>query len=440
MDEQDPQHQPPSYAGTTGAAAAGDPHAENLARYGAPLPPPVPRRPRAASPSPANARRRIPRVLAAATALSVLAVAGGAGFVLGRLDHHASPSAGAPATGYAGRGPQQQGGPSPFSGTAPFGGADGRGEGSTEGSPFESADSGTPATADQLTGLVRVASTLKYQDGRAAGTGMILTSDGEVVTNHHVVEGSTRLRVTVMSTGRTYAATVVGTDAEDDLAVLQLQGASGLATVTPDRDPSAVGDAVTAVGDAGGDTSTFTAATGTILATGQDITTRSEAGRPGERLRGLIKISSDVISGDSGGATYDAQGEVLGMTTAASSGGSDVVGFAIPIATVTRIADDLANGTQRARYLYGEPAFLGIGLGGSTTRIGTVFAGTPAAEAGIAAGDTVTRVGTIRVRSAAQLRRAVTTYSPGDHVRLTWTDRTGTSHVAMVTLMAGPIS
>jgi S1-C subfamily serine protease len=383
-------------------------------------------------------------VLAAATTLSVLAVAGGAGFVLGRLGHHASSTAGAPATGYAGRVPQQRGGPSPFSGTAPFGGADrrddGGSEGGTESSPLESADSETPATADQLTGLVRVASTLKYQDGRAAGTGMILTSDGEVVTNHHVVEGSTRLRVTVMSTGRTYAATVVGTDAKDDLAVLQLQGASGLATVTPDRDPSAVGDAVTAVGDAGGDTSTFTAATGTILATGQDITTRSEAGRPGERLRGLIKISSDVISGDSGGATYDAQGEVLGMTTAASSGGSDVVGFAIPIATVSRIAADLENGTQGARYLYGEPAFLGIGLGGSTTRIGTVFAGTPAAEAGIAAGDTVTRVGTIRVRTAAQLRRAVTTYSPGDHVRLTWTDRTGTSHVAVVALMAGPIA
>ena len=151
-------------------------------------------------------------------------------------------------------------------------------------------------------------------------------------------------------------------------------------------------------------------------------------------------ISSDVISGDSGGATYDAQGEVLGMTTAASTGNRDVVGFAIPIATVIRVADDLENGTQSARYAYGSPAFLGIGLGGSSAQVGRLYAGTPAAKAGIVAGDTITRVGTTRVRTAAQLRRAVTSYSPGDHVRLSWTDTGGTTHVAMVTLTAGPIA
>src|SRR6185312_10975067 len=118
---------------------------------------------------------------------------------------------------------------------------------------------------DQLTGLVRVASTLKYQGGRAAGTGMILTSTGEVVTNHHVVQGSTKLQVTVMSTGQTYTATVVGTDARDDVAIIQLQNASGLQTVTPDTDGVALGDSVTTVGDADGDTSTFSAAAGTIL-------------------------------------------------------------------------------------------------------------------------------------------------------------------------------
>ena len=409
-----------------------DPHAENLARYGAPVPPPpVPPTP---APPP---RRRAPRLLAAGTALAVVAAATGAGFALGRLDDHRAASADGPSAGYSGTTPNQQDG-----GTYgnPFGGTPFSGPGGSGGEPFDSSSTGTPATDGQLTGLVRIASTLKYEGGRAAGTGMILTSTGEVVTNHHVVEGSTRLRVTVMSSGATYAATVVGTDAKDDVAVLQLQNASGLQTVTADTDGIATGDAVTAVGDAGGDTSTFTAAVGRILAQDQDITTRSEPGHPGEKLRGLIKISSDVMSGDSGGATYDDQGEVVGMTTAASSGTSDVVGYAIPIARVLSIAGDLENGTQNTRYQYGSPAFLGLGLSGTGTRVAAVYPDTPAARAGITRGDSVTRVGTERVRTAKQLRSAVQGFAPGDRVRIAWTDTGGTSHIASVTLMTGPVT
>jgi S1-C subfamily serine protease len=262
-----------------------------------------------------------------------------------------------------------------------------------------------------------------------------------VVTNHHVVEGSTALRVTVMSTGATYRATVVGTDAQDDVAVLQLTDASGLQTVTPDTDGVSVGDAVTAVGDAGGDTSTFTSAAGKVLAEDQDITTRSEPGHPGEKLRGLIKISSDVMSGDSGGATYDAEGEVVGMTTAASSGTRDVVGFAIPIDRVLSITDDLENGIHNTRYEYGSPAFLGLGLADNGgTQVGAVYPGTPAAQAGISAGDTVTEVGSTQVRTANQLRDAVQALSPGDRVQIAWTDANGTSRVAPVTLIAGPVA
>ena len=205
-----------------------------------------------------------------------------------------------------------------------------------------------------------------------------------------------------MSTGPTYTATVVGTDATDDVAVLQLAGRERAADHHPrHRRQSSVGDAVTAVGDAGGDTSTFSAAAGDDVATeDQSITTRSEPGHAGEKLRGLIKISSDVISGDSGGATYDDEGEVMGMTTAASTGTSDVVGYAIPIAKVARIAGDLENGTQNARYEYGSPAFLGLGLGGTSTRVGIVYPGTPAAGAGVAAGDTITGSAATRVRTA----------------------------------------
>jgi len=297
----------------------------------------------------------------------------------------------------------------------------------------------TRASAAQITGLVRIISTMKYAGGKAAGTGMVLTSDGEVVTNHHVVEGATSVKATVMSTGKTYVARVVGTDAKDDVAVLQLVGASGLSTVTPDTDGVSVGDKVTAVGDANGTTGHLSAATGKVLALGRSITTQSEGTASGERLTGLIQVSSDVVSGDSGGATYDSDGQVVGMTTAASSGG-DVDGYAIPIAKVTRIADDLENGVSGARYDYGRPAFLGIGLDGSTTQVQGVYRGTPAASAGLTAGDRITAVDGTTVSTSKQLRSAIAKHSPGDTVKITWTDTSGSSHTATVTLGTGPVA
>jgi S1-C subfamily serine protease len=90
----------------------------------------------------------------------------------------------------------------------------------------------TDATSAQEVGLVYINTTLDYGTGKAAGTGMVLTADGEILTNHHVVEGATSISVEVVSTGRTYGADVVGYDSTHDVAVLQLEGASGL---TPSR-------------------------------------------------------------------------------------------------------------------------------------------------------------------------------------------------------------
>jgi len=363
-----------------------------------------------------------------ATATMVLALGGIGGYAVGERVHGTTASPHQDSVLGNDWRRQQDG-----AGTLPFGGGSLPGNGTQP-----NTDTGTTATASQTTGLVRIVSTLGYQDGEADGTGMILTSDGEVVTNHHVVAGATTVKATVMSTGRTYTATVVGSDTKDDVAVLQLADASGLRTVTTDSTLPSVGDAVTAVGDANGTEDHLSAAAGEVMALDQQITTQSEGNAEGQTLTGLIEISNDVISGDSGGATYDAQGEVLGMTTAASSGG-DVTGYAIPIAKVLRIADDLGRGVTSSRYAYGRPAFLGVALGDASSTVAGAYDNTPAAGAGLTEGDTITSVDGISVNTSSALRAAIAGYQPGDTVRLRWTDTSGSSHTATVTLVAGPV-
>ncbi|HQY98293.1 MAG TPA: trypsin-like peptidase domain-containing protein, partial [Phycicoccus sp.] len=124
----------------------------------------------------------------------------------------------------------------------------------------------TEATAAQLTGVVDIVTTVDYGSGEAAGTGIVLTSDGEILTNNHVIEGSTSIEVTVLSTGQSFTAHVVGTSPTNDIAVLRLDGASGLATAPMgDSSTVAVGDAVVGVGNAGNEAGT-SAAAGTVTA------------------------------------------------------------------------------------------------------------------------------------------------------------------------------
>ena len=397
-----------------------------------------------AYPPPQRHRRsRGPAMVAAGTAVAIVMAAGIGGFALGRT-HHDDSAGGALGGGYgSGQAPNaqtpNQNGQNPQGGQDQFGNLDPFGNLGGNGDPSTSANT-SPADSGQLTGLVRVSTTLGYQRAAAAGTGMVLTSDGEVITNHHVVEGATDVKVTVMSTGDSYAAQVVGTDAKDDVAVLQLTNATGLATVTTDTSGVSIGDTVTAVGDAGGSETTFSQADGKVTATDQHITTHDSNGSLGETLSGLMEISSDVISGDSGGPTYDDQGEVVGMTTAASTGSSDTVGYAIPISTVLQIAGDLENHVVNARYAYGAPPFLGVGLTGTGTTVAGAYPGTPAERAGITKGARITKIGDTTVSTADGLKQVIHAYSPGDAVQLTWTDAQGASHTSTVTLIKGPIA
>jgi S1-C subfamily serine protease len=302
----------------------------------------------------------------------------------------------------------------------------------------------TKASPAQQVGVVDVNTTLTYAGARGAGTGMVLTSDGEVLTNNHVVENATRIEVTVVSTGRTYAARVVGTDADDDVAVLQLEGASGLRTITTDPGHrTQVGEAVTGVGNAGGAGSTPTAAPGTVLSVSRSITTQTEFGVRGERLTGLIEVQAHIVAGDSGGPLYDSATDVIGMDTAASTGSADVRGYAIPISRALRIAQRIEAGRTTGGIVLGYPAFLGVQVRDTAFTSGgaSVFAvitGTPAARAGIASGDVITRVDGHRVQSASDLTDLIRSFPPGKSVRVAWTDGGGMDHIARVTLVEGP--
>jgi S1-C subfamily serine protease len=304
----------------------------------------------------------------------------------------------------------------------------------------------TPATAAQKAGVVTVVSKIGF-DGReeAAGTGVILTSHGRMLTNNHVVEGSTAIEVTVESTNVTYRAEVVGTDATDDIAVLQLVTGTGadVTGLTPariDRDRLAVGDAVTDVGNAKG-TGNLVAANGTVAALDQGIqVTDDTTGRP-KTLSGLIELDADVVAGDSGGPVLDAQGEVTGIATAASSGSAEVTGYAIPISTALSVAERIVAGDASDRVVIGLPAYLGVEVATEQPATGALNAGviaaTPAAASGIGAASIITAVDGTEI-DATSLAGAIAVHRVGDRVEIAWTDATGAAHQATVALIAGP--
>ncbi len=293
-------------------------------------------------------------------------------------------------------------------------------------------------------GIVNITTNLAYQGGAAAGTGMVLTPSGEVLTNNHVIRGATTIRVKDPSTGKTYSATVAGYDLSADVAVLQLKNASGLATVSiGDSSKVTVGDAVTALGNAGGAGGAPIAASGTVTGLGRSIT--ASDGGTSERLTGLIETNAGVQPGDSGGPLVDASGDVIGMDTAASQGfafrsGSDA--FAIPINKAVAIAKEIEAGHSATAHI-GKTAFLGIEVAPGTyfTR-GAVVAGvvqsSPASRAGLAYGDVIVAVNNRTVASPTTLTALLQKQSPGKKVQIRWIDQFGTSHTAQVTLASGP--
>ncbi|WP_026077412.1 S1C family serine protease [Brevibacterium senegalense] len=390
-----------------------------------------------------------------------------------------------------------------------------------------------PATEDEATGIVLIETEMGYESAAAAGTGILLDDEGTILTNNHVIADSTSISVTVADTGQTYEATVVGSDSTQDVAVLTIDSEAGAgagagagpkteagseagaassteanagsdtlsdAALEPAdiaADPVEVGDTVTAVGNAGG-AGELQAADGTVTALDASVTTAAEGSAESESLTGMIEVDADIVSGDSGGALLDEDGDVVGVNTAASQGSADITGFAIPIDDALDIAQDIIDGIQTETNTLGYPAFLGVALtspqtsvpadgssfrqrgsgwswesgtesgaapgagtgsqadptagSGATTAsgagsgaqttagavVGGVYEGTPAAQVGLAQGDSITAVDGAGVADAAQLADVLDQHAPGDHVELTWTDTSGNTHTATVELTEGP--
>ena len=425
--------------------------------------------------------------MALATVALVVAVVAGVG-----LGHAVWPSTSTPSAS-AGPGSSGSGslGNGSTGGSSPFGnGSTGNGSNGGGSSPFGSGSSGNTSTgagapsdisaiaAKVDPALVDINTNLSYQNEQAAGTGMVLTSNGVILTNNHVIDGATSISVTDVGNGKTYSASVVGYDRTGDIAVIKLSGASGLQTITTSPQPAAVGQAIVGVGNAGGTGGTPSTAGGSITALEQSITASDNGGGNAENLSGLIEVNAGIQPGDSGGALVNTQGQVLGMDTAASADSTYQVSatqaYAIPIDTALSVAKKIESGQASSTIHIGPTGFLGVGVGSSSGSSGSglgggfgggfgggnsgnsgnggstgsgassgavvsqVLSGSAAGQAGVVVGDTITSLNGTPVNTPSDLTNLMEPQHPGNTVQLQWTDQSGQTHSASVKLGSGP--
>jgi S1-C subfamily serine protease len=292
---------------------------------------------------------------------------------------------------------------------------------------------------------------VELSDGnRSAGSGLLLTSSGLVLTNNHVISGATDIQAEIGVTSDEFDAEVLGYDMGDDVALLRLEDASGLPTIeTAPSSTLARADGVVAIGNRLGQFGPPAAVPGVVTALEQSITAGDGPTR--ETLVDMIRFSGSLRPGDSGGALVDADGKVVGMNTAADAGGrfgfgSGGTGFAIPIERAVAIAEQIRRGDDRDGVHIGARALLGVFLSSATeddpfgdgARVTRVGDDTPAADAGLEAGATIVGVARREIRSNDDLRAALDRYHPGDRVTIHWIDGDGDPQRAAATLTEGP--
>ena len=426
-------------------------------------------------PRPGRARGLIVYLVVAALAAGI-----GAGLVA-VLDHSTSAANNSPSAGQP-LNPNSGNGLNPGSGFAPGGNGGNNGSGVTSSQEQSAINAVEP-------GVVDIQSNLQYLGGTAEATGMVISSNGLVLTNNHVIDQTTGLTATLVSNGQKFSAKWLGYDKTDDVSVIQLVGASGLKTVPlGDSGNVKIGNGVIAIGNAEGAGGKPAVVTGSITNLNQSITASDDLGGS-ETLHGMLQTNANIVEGDSGGPLVSTSNKVIGMDTAASSGSfgsqSPDVGFAIPINRALSIAHQIISGKASANVKVGGSGFLGvlvpsknasaasspqqqrqlelqqypgssatsptcmsndqnagvpsqIAPTGSGTLVLGDLCGTPADTAGITAGDVITAVNGKAVGSPNSLTAILQNYRPGHTVAVTWIDTSGQQHVNSLDLIEAP--
>ncbi len=273
--------------------------------------------------------------------------------------------------------------------------------------------------------------------GTAEGSGVILTADGDVLTNNHVVAGATGDMTVTLADGTEHRATVIGTSPSYDLAVIKLQGVSGLTPAALGESSSVqVGQQVVAIGSPQGLTGTVT--TGIVSAFNRTVSVQGESGGAAVVYNGL-QTDAPINQGNSGGPLVNLDGQVVGINSAIATGGSQStgsigLGFAIPVDQAKRVAQEIIQSGTATKPVLGVQGSTGgqTASGGGAT-ISGVQDGSPAATAGLKAGDVVTKVGDAKVEDFSDLVARIGSYAPGQQVTLTVTSG-GSAKAVQVTL------
>ena len=264
--------------------------------------------------------------------------------------------------------------------------------------------------------------------GGSTGTGFVLSTDGYVVTNNHVVAGGDDTVVT-FADGSTEAATIVAADPSRDLAVLQVARTDLQPLAVGDSDDLRLGDQLVAVGYALGLDGEPSVTSGILSARNRTITEPN-----GEQLVNLLQTDTAINPGNSGGPLLNMQGEVIGINTAIA-GQAQNIGFAIAITPVMDVIAELREGNVPARALMGVTTQPSEGARGA--EIVDIAESSGAAASSLRVGDVVTAVDDAAVTDPSSLGSAIARYQPGDEVTVT-VDRNGTSVDVAVTLGTRP--
>lgn len=293
------------------------------------------------------------------------------------------------------------------------------------------------ASQSQAQGFMRSSSTQEYTQS-SLGSGVILSDDGCILTNYHVIEGADKLQV--VASGGEYEAKVVGTDPSSDLAVIKIE-ASGLPAVEIGSSSDLVtGEWVMAVGSPFGlEQSVSTGIVSAVSRSSSSLySSESEA-----IYTNMIQTDAAINPGNSGGALVDKNGKLIGINTliASTSGSSSGVGFAIPVDYAMKIAEQIIAGQTPSHAQLGVSLTtvnssvaarynLPVSEGAYVTRVAS---NSGASEAGITEGDIITKVGDSKVTSASDLIIAVRSHNPGDTVSVTF-NRSGSEQTVDVVL------